>query len=376
MKKLVSILFLFAFVLFASAQYTSPRFGVLANQDNTGRVLTYAYQTPTFSSSKVITCNAYETTVKMGTLTGAQTLTANVTSCHAGDKLNLLLTDDGSGRVVTFSTGFASGGNITMGSSAKASLYFVFNGVGWFQLSGQDLVTGLAGDGSASAAGIGFTGQTDLGLYKVSATELGFTAGGTKTAGLSTTGLSVTGFVSASTILKTGDGTVSLPGVTFISDPDCGLYRIGANNDGFALNGAKVLDIKTTGLSIAGNLVTTIANVRGNYAQMFDSTGTISAASLARGLITSTSAAATTITLPTATALATALGAVQGTVFEFILDNSAGSNTVTIAVGAGIVASGFPATNTLTLANSATVGTAGFRITFISATAATLTRIN
>lgn len=376
MKKFLSILMLLTVTLFASGQYTTPRFGVLKNQDNTGRVLTYAYQAPAFSTPLAITCNAYETTVKIGTLTGALTLTAPVTACHLGDKLNLLLTDDGSGRVVTFSTGFASGGNITLGASQKVSIYFVFNGVGWYQMLASNLVTGLAADGSAAAAGIGFTGQPDMGLYKVSATELGFTAGGVKTAGLSTTGLTVTGFTSTSTILKTGDGTVSAPAHTFISDLDCGLYRIGANNDGFALNGAKVLDIKTTGLEITGNLKTSIANVRGNLAQPFDSTGTISAAQLARGLITCTSGAATSITLPTATQLATALGASQGSVFEFILDNSAGSNTVTIVVGAGITASGFPSTNTLTLAQSATVGIAGFRICFISGTAATLTRIN
>jgi hypothetical protein len=375
MKKILTIFILCIGSLLVSAQYTTPRFGILKNQDNTGRVLTYDYQAPVYSASPVITCNAYETTVKMGTLTGAPTLTANVTQCHVGDKLNLLLTDDGSGRVVTFSTGFTSGGNITMGASQKASIYFVFNGVGWFQMSAQNLVTGLAGDGSAAAAGIGFTGQADLGLYKVSATELGFTAGGTKTAGLSTTGLTVTGFVSASTILKTGDGTVSLPGVTFISDPDCGLYRIGANNDGYALNGAKVLDIKTTGLEITGNLKTTTTIVTKRTGVAINADATATAANIMGGLITSTSGAATAITLPSVADLVTASGAAQGTTIDFVVDNSAGANTVTVAVGVGMTASGFPATNTLTVPASATVGIAGFRIAFMSGTAATLTRI-
>lgn len=105
-------------------------------------------------------------------------------------------------------------------------------------------------------------------------------------------------------------------------------------------------------------------------------TATATAAQVAAGLITSTSPSAVTITLPTATQMAAQLGAVQGSIFDFIVDNSAGANTVTIAVGAGITASTFPATNTLTLANSTTTGTALFRLTFISGTAATLTRIN
>jgi hypothetical protein len=50
------------------------------------------------------------------------------------------------------------------------------------------------------------------------------------------------------------DGKVAAPGLAFASDPDSGLYRIGANNIGLALNGAKVLDIATTGLSITGTL--------------------------------------------------------------------------------------------------------------------------
>lgn len=50
------------------------------------------------------------------------------------------------------------------------------------------------------------------------------------------------------------NGTVSAPGVTFGSDTDSGLYRIGANNIGAAVNGAKVLDIATTGLGVTGTL--------------------------------------------------------------------------------------------------------------------------
>ncbi len=59
------------------------------------------------------------------------------------------------------------------------------------------------------------------------------------------------------TTVEAGDGTVSLPSFTFASDLDNGMYRIGANNYGFAANGAKVLDIGTTGLGITGLLTTT-----------------------------------------------------------------------------------------------------------------------
>lgn len=376
MKRHIGILMFLVLSFAVTAQHTVPRFGILKNQDNTGRVLTYGYAAPAYAATYVVNSSYYEMTVKIGTLTGALTLTSNVTKNYVGDKLNILLTDDGSGRVVTFGTGFTSGGNITMTASAKATIYFVFNGVGWFQLSGQDLVTGLAGDGSAAAAGIGFTGQPDMGLYKVSATELGMTVGGVKAAGLSTTGFTTIGYLAVGTQMFSGNGTVSAPAWSFLSDTNTGVYRIGADNLGVTIGGTKILDVKSTGLAVTGNLTTTTANIVKRAATAYNETGSATAAAVMGGLLTSTSGAATTITLPTVVELVAASGAAQGTTIDFLVDNSAGSSTVTIAVGAGMTASGFPSTNTLTVPASATVGVAGFRVTFMSATAATLTRIN
>jgi microcystin-dependent protein len=63
--------------------------------------------------------------------------------------------------------------------------------------------------------------------------------------------------------LKAASGTVSAPGVTFASDTDCGLYRIGANNIGVAANGAKVLDVATTGLTVTGEMNATTVKQAG-----------------------------------------------------------------------------------------------------------------
>lgn len=51
------------------------------------------------------------------------------------------------------------------------------------------------------------------------------------------------------------DGTVAAPSISFLADQDTGLYRIGANNIGVSANGAKVLDITTTGATFAGAVV-------------------------------------------------------------------------------------------------------------------------
>jgi hypothetical protein len=50
------------------------------------------------------------------------------------------------------------------------------------------------------------------------------------------------------------DGSASRPAYSFASDPDTGVYRIGANNIGVACNGAKVLDIGTSGVGVVGAL--------------------------------------------------------------------------------------------------------------------------
>jgi hypothetical protein len=53
------------------------------------------------------------------------------------------------------------------------------------------------------------------------------------------------------------NGAVGAPAFTFTSDTDSGMYRIGANNIGLGVNGAKVLDVATTGLSVTGALSAT-----------------------------------------------------------------------------------------------------------------------
>ena len=109
-----------------------------------------------------------------------------------------------------------------------------------------------------------------------------------------------------------------------------------------------------------------------------NATATATAAQVITGYITSTSAAATIITLPTGTLLGAALGATQGTVMDLYVDNTAGANTVTIAVAVnGILSSAAADTagsfGDLTVASGAT-GLARFTIMFSSATAYVFTR--
>ncbi len=113
-------------------------------------------------------------------------------------------------------------------------------------------------------------------------------------------------------------------------------------------------------------------------ANAIDATATATAAQVATGYITSTSAAATTITLPTGTLLGTALGATKGTIFDLYIDNTGGASTVTVAVATnGVLSSAAVDTaasfGDLTIASGAT-GMACFTIMFSSATAYAFTR--
>ena len=122
---------------------------------------------------------------------------------------------------------------------------------------------------------------------------------------------------------------------------------------------------------IAGHQVTTTDNA-------INATATATAAQVATGYITSTSALATTITLPTGTALGNLIGAARGTSFDLYIDNTAGASTVTVAVNTNAILSSAAADTAgsfgdLTIAAGAT-GLARYTLMFSSATAYVFTR--
>ena len=118
---------------------TTKRLGVGNSQDNTARAIQYDFQEVAYAASVAITVKdgIAKTTVRVAQATGALTLTANVgtstTGPMVGDELMVMASSDGTGRVITFSTGFASAGTLTMVASKKAVAVFVFDGVAWIE---------------------------------------------------------------------------------------------------------------------------------------------------------------------------------------------------------------------------------------------------
>lgn len=123
--------------------------------------------------------------------------------------------------------------------------------------------------GTFAAPSVTFGADTDTGIFRNAANEIGFAAGGSLVMQVGTATATfafdvlISGHLVASATatfssqIWGANGTVSLPALAFASDTDTGLYRIGANNIGVAANGAKVLDITTTGLSVTGTLSST-----------------------------------------------------------------------------------------------------------------------
>ena len=113
-------------------------------------------------------------------------------------------------------------------------------------------------------------------------------------------------------------------------------------------------------------------------AAAINATAAATAAEVAKGFITSTSAAGTSITFLTGTLLGAELGATGGTIFELVVDNTAGANTVTMVVGVNAILSAGAAAvgasfGLLTIPTGVT-GLARYTLLFSSATAYTITR--
>jgi len=171
--------------------------------------------------------------------------------------LNAARGNAGGGSFVNPTAGDYTAGMITNVPSGTISATNVQDAIN--ELATTDVLS-LA-DGSAAAPSLNFTSETTTGLFRASANVLGVSVAGTSRATFTSTGMTVTGTITPTGSVHGANGTAANPSLSFASDQDTGLYRIGANNIGVAVNGAKVLDVGTGGLvvdSIAANATTAL----------------------------------------------------------------------------------------------------------------------
>ena len=214
-------------------------------------------------------------------------------------------------------------------------------------------------------------------------------------------GLQVGQYFTLATIASGGEAMLGTFVIATVADANTFTYTTVASGTVTAYAGTGYLEYTKIFLYKEGSRnILTIANEAYSVLKPFiasvdytyvptnvDATATLTAAQVVGGYITSTSASAVTMTMPTGTLLGAALKAKQGTVHSFFIDNTAGANTVTIAVGTNAVQSAWdiqltnatasvtPAAITpLTIVNG-TSGTAKYTIVFSSATAYTFSRV-
>jgi len=125
-------------------------------------------------------------------------------------------------------------------------------------LAGQWSTTGLTiatgdfmsiPDGTAAAPSLRFSGDTNTGIYRVGADQLGITCGGgpTPATTFTTDGMTMGG---GKTIL-TGNLTAATPAYGFVNYPGMGLYAPAANQLGISVSSANVATFTSAGLAMA-----------------------------------------------------------------------------------------------------------------------------
>lgn len=128
---------------------------------------------------------------------------------------------------------------------------------------------------------------------------------------------------------KIADGDVTTPGLGFLNDPNCGLYRIGADDIAVSVGGVKVMELIPTSITIPVIVLLTIAGAAG-----FSATG-LNACPI--GAATPSSGAFTTLS---ATQALTALKAADGFIFGavkklYFFDDGSGISIKTAPAQAG-----------------------------------------
>jgi hypothetical protein len=96
--------------------------------------------------------------------------------------------------------------------------------------------------GTVTAPALSFSGDTNTGLYSISADSIGIATGGVLQLSIDTTSITST------LPIYTAAGLVTAPSITFTSDTNTGLYSIGADSLGVTTGGTLRLTIDTTAL--------------------------------------------------------------------------------------------------------------------------------
>ncbi len=144
MKKiLIAFCFICAVVIatptITSAQSTVPRFGITANNDNTGRVLNYKYVSVTDAAGadSVTARTSAWTTIYRVVLVDSLTFKAPVlTNAMAGDNIIIVASAASGTPTLKFSgSNWITAGTMTMTTRLRGIIELIFDGAKWVESS-------------------------------------------------------------------------------------------------------------------------------------------------------------------------------------------------------------------------------------------------
>lgn len=136
-------------------------------------------------------------------------------------------------------------GNIGGTSTAGSLLLLQMGAVDRFRIGIDGTLTTagpvVASTGSVALPSHTFSGDTNTGMYWVSADSIGISTGGTQRLAVNNGGVAVT-----TGALYAPVGSQAAPGITFNGDPDSGLYRSADNVLTFVTNGTRSMTLSST----------------------------------------------------------------------------------------------------------------------------------
>ncbi len=156
---------------------------------------------------------------------------------------------------------FGSGGGevaIIAGDTSSSGIirFYISNAESWritrnheiYAISPQCRI--YNGDGSAAFAAYGFVNEPDTGMYRIGTNALGFTTGGVVRMSIINGNLNLL----SGAVFYAEDGSEQLPGISFGSDSNTGMWRVGENILGFTTGGVEKMRISSGGVAITGSL--------------------------------------------------------------------------------------------------------------------------